>query len=175
MAVKYYERYPNNWGAPNSNYPQGQGQNKTPGNNDGSYFDATLINDIMGFLQGLLSQANITPNDVIDTAQSSQYIDAMKQLTSGYEFKGYIEWDGAAWQLTESSGTIGLSGASTATVPVIQRVSGDPLSAVDMFAQVVATSDKSVVVDYDTQKDKIGLRLSTGPATGDRINFIKYS
>lgn len=50
---------------------------------DGTYLEKDWANDWGGFFQRMLSQAGIAPNGVVDTAQSSQYYDALISIIGG--------------------------------------------------------------------------------------------
>ena len=106
MANIYANQQPDNWGTPTPNYPQGVPQDEAPGVS-GTYWDANIIKDMMGFFQGLLAQAGVTPNNTPDTAVSSQYIDAMKQLAQGTDINTTLVWNGSSWDI--ETGSYGVS------------------------------------------------------------------
>lgn len=61
-----------------SSYPYGQARNITvPGDGTGTPWDAALANDLFGFQQALLSDAGVTPSGSPDTAEVSQYLEAV--------------------------------------------------------------------------------------------------
>ena len=73
--------FPDNSGAPNSNYPYGSARNvTTTGDNTGTPFVASLQNDIIGTQQYLLQEAGIVPSNTSDTAVSSQQFDSMWKI-----------------------------------------------------------------------------------------------
>lgn len=78
MALKRNDRYPGRFLTPTTDHPQGAFKNRTaPGANDGSYLEADWANDWDGFFARLLTVAGATANGSVDTAQSSQYYDAL--------------------------------------------------------------------------------------------------
>ncbi len=67
--------------APDANYLYGSARNDAaPGDLTGTPRVAAEINDIFGFQQALLSNANIVPSGSPDTASNSQYVDAIYAL-----------------------------------------------------------------------------------------------
>lgn len=78
MAINLDDRYPGRAGPKNLAYPQGSFKNRTsPTSKDGTYLEKDWANDWAGFFQALLSNAGMTANGVVDTAQASQYFDAL--------------------------------------------------------------------------------------------------
>lgn len=78
MAIKYYERYPQRWDSPSNDYPQGAFKNLSElGEQDGSYLEQDWLNDYSGFFGALLRNAEMTPNGLVDTAQKSQFYEAL--------------------------------------------------------------------------------------------------
>lgn len=81
MSLVFNEKYPGKTAGATQNYPYGEARNVSgPGNGDGTPWDAALVNDIFGLLQGLLVRAGITPNGRSDTAIDSQYLQALLNL-----------------------------------------------------------------------------------------------
>lgn len=81
MSLVVNEKYPGKTAGATQNYPYGEARNVSgPGNGDGTPWDAALVNDIFGLLQGLLVRANIQPNGQPDTALNSQYLQALLAL-----------------------------------------------------------------------------------------------
>ena len=73
--------FPTRTTAPNADYPYGGAQNVTaPNDGTGTPWIADIINDIFGFQQALLVAAGIAPSGNPDTAQDSQYLDALLQI-----------------------------------------------------------------------------------------------
>ncbi|BAV81065.1 putative tail-fiber protein [Vibrio phage CKB-S1] len=62
-------------------YPFGQAQNITnPGDGTGTPWDQIFINEVWGLFAALLTEAGVTPNGNPETAQASQYLDAIVSL-----------------------------------------------------------------------------------------------
>lgn len=78
MAIKFNERYPGRSLAPSTRYPQGGFKNRSaPDSKDGTYLEQDWANDISGFLQFLMREAEITANGQVDDAIRSQYAEAL--------------------------------------------------------------------------------------------------
>lgn len=78
MALDLTSRYPGRFGAKTSANPQGKFENETAlGANDKAYLESDWVNDLYGFLGAILNDAGETPNNVIDTGDSSQFFDAL--------------------------------------------------------------------------------------------------
>lgn len=90
MAINLATTYPGRTEAANAAYPQGSFKNRTaPGSLDGTYLEKQWANDIQGFLQALMANSGIVPNDTVDTAVASQYYDAMVSIMGG----GALLWN----------------------------------------------------------------------------------
>lgn len=78
MAINLDERYPGRANPKTLDYPQGSFKNRSsPTAKDGTYLEQDWANDLLGFFQSLLKEAGIAANGVVDTAQASQYYDAL--------------------------------------------------------------------------------------------------
>lgn len=83
MALELHVRYPAQVLLGGADYPFGQARNVTvPGDGTGTPFEADLVNDWLGFLQGLLLAAGINPSFTPDTAIVSQYRDAIRYIAT---------------------------------------------------------------------------------------------
>ncbi|EKT4495766.1 hypothetical protein QEM27_003526 [Pseudomonas putida] len=81
MSLKLNERYPLRFNNPSAQYPQGSFKNRSaPNAKDGSYLEQDWANDKEGFFQRLLVAAGIAPNGLVDTAENSQYFDALAEI-----------------------------------------------------------------------------------------------
>lgn len=81
MALKPSARYPAQTDA-DAAYPQGKARNAgTFQDGTGTPLEKDLINDIWGFQQALLAAADITPSETPDTADTSQYLDAVRVVS----------------------------------------------------------------------------------------------
>lgn len=92
MAINPVTKYAGQIDPSSTEYPFGQAKNVTAvGARDGTPIDADMMNDIWGFLQGMLSDAGITPDGNPDTATDSQYVEAVLYRVlsaAGYSFAG---------------------------------------------------------------------------------------
>lgn len=69
------------WAGPSQNYPTGSFINGTgEGKRNGSYCKAEWANELFGFLGSLISEAQIALDNLPETAQHSQYKDAIKKI-----------------------------------------------------------------------------------------------
>lgn len=83
MAVKRDSRYPGRWTASDADFPLGGPKNRTTTTSqDGSYFNRDFIADYEAFFQRLMTEAGITANETPDTAPTSQFFEAMKNINS---------------------------------------------------------------------------------------------
>src|SRR5690625_1679744 len=81
MAINLDERYPGRANGKTLSYPQGSFKNRTsPTSKDGTYLEQDWANDWAGFFQRMMAVAGISPNGVVDTAESSQYFDALSKV-----------------------------------------------------------------------------------------------
>lgn len=80
MAIKISDEYPYAE-APSADYPGGSFKNDSTGaTGDGTPVDNKWANDMLGFFQALLANAGIVPSGAPDTAQASQYLQALQSL-----------------------------------------------------------------------------------------------
>ena len=175
MAIIVSDKYPGRSNPPSIDYPLGSIKDQSaPGAKDGTPLKADWANDHEGFFQGLLKAANITANGNVDTAESSQYLDALKQViedespvtqfATQAEFDAHTSKDKAASPfvmqpsingnatLTASSNAIAMTGI----VPAIGLDKGDVIQikiaspAYDKLHTVESiTNDGQIVVNYE--------------------------
>lgn len=82
MAIKPSARYPAQTDA-DAAYPQGKARNSgTFQDGTGTPFEKDLVNDIFGFQQALLLAADLTPSESPDTANVSQYLEAVRTVAT---------------------------------------------------------------------------------------------
>lgn len=80
MSIRKDVDYPGRWDAATTEYPMGKPKNRTTSTSkDGSYLEKKWIQDYEAFFGALLNEAGFTPNGTVDTAESSQFFDAMIQ------------------------------------------------------------------------------------------------
>lgn len=81
MALQRDDRYPGRFDNATSDYPQGAFKNRTsPTAKDGSYIERDWANDWAGFFGRLMALASLAPDGTVDTAQASQYYEALRRL-----------------------------------------------------------------------------------------------
>jgi hypothetical protein len=81
MAINPGARYPTQTTLPSPSFPYaGPKDIVSPGDNTGTPWIKEVIEDIWGLQQALLVNAGITPTDVPETADVSQYFDALATL-----------------------------------------------------------------------------------------------
>lgn len=121
MALELDSRYPGRFTPGDADYPQGSFKNRTaPGALDGSYLEKDWANDKEGFFQRLMLVAGISPNGSVDTAQASQYYNALLQIIA----------DNAADTLNAPiasvavAGTVDLTAGAPATSNIVFTGSG---------------------------------------------------
>lgn len=80
MAINLDDRYPGRANPKTLDYPQGSFKNRTsPTSKDGTYLEQDWANDMLGFFQAMMNRAGLSANGNVDTAQASQYLDALIQ------------------------------------------------------------------------------------------------
>lgn len=119
MAVSLKDIYAYITGA-SASYPWGSFKNASaPGALDGTPFEKQWANDVYGFLQALLSKAGLVPSGAPDTAEASQYLQAIQYLIAQSTPVATTIWGfwaaAPAGYLECQGGTIG-DGASGASV-----------------------------------------------------------
>lgn len=83
MAINPEIEFPGKINPSDADYPYGSARNITsPGDGTGTPWLAPLVNDIFGFQQALLSNAGIVPSGNPDKVGDSQYLDALKKITT---------------------------------------------------------------------------------------------
>lgn len=83
MAIIPETQYPGKIAQSTPEYPYGAARNiTTPGDGTGTPWEAALVNDLFGFQQALLSEAAVVPSGTPDSAQDSQYLQALRKLAT---------------------------------------------------------------------------------------------
>ena len=81
------------------NYPDGKAQDVTiPGDNTGTPFLADWLNDLWGWMQALLDDAEIVPDGINESVASSQYLGAVKVVSyaqAKQRVKDTLNWSNA--------------------------------------------------------------------------------
>lgn len=163
MAIRLIDRYPNRADPATTNYPHGQGRNKSdPTADDGTPYEADWFNDAQALMQGMLEAAGITPSGNVDTVPQSDYLDALVQVANG---------------VTE----IDMAGDTDVTLDVHQsrvaalRLTGSLTADVDLV--VPDTARYYLVIDATTGEFEVTLRTQngTGVALRQGSSQIVYS
>jgi hypothetical protein len=81
--------------APSSGYPGGSFRNETTPDvsDDGTPLDNQFGDELLGFLGRLLVKGLITESGALDTAQASDYFDAMAKVMADYSSAGFVYED----------------------------------------------------------------------------------
>jgi hypothetical protein len=83
MAISPRDRYPTKIDTSDPAYNLGKAQNiTTTKDGTGTPWEADLVNDIFGFQQAILKESGLTASGTSDTADSSQYLEGIKKVTS---------------------------------------------------------------------------------------------
>lgn len=164
MALKLNERYPGRFYNPSANYPQGSFKNRsTPTAKDGSYLEKDWANDKEGFFQSLLSKAGVTANGLVDTVQSSQYLDALRLIISG---AGVVV--GLSRNLSALKGAANNSIAFTANDVIVGAASGltYKISALNRDLYVGAVGAGGMDTGASPVSGYVGIYAIYNPTTG---------
>ncbi len=87
-----------------ANYPYGKARNiTTPGDGTGTPWDQIFINELWGYFQATLVEANITPDGNPETVQASQYLNAMRAVNRADTTSA------KAWVNFSGTGTVSIS------------------------------------------------------------------
>lgn len=97
MSIRKDVDYPGRWDAATTEYPMGKPKNRTTSTSkDGSYLEKKWIQDYEAFFGAMLNEAGFTPNGTVDTANSSQFFDALVSTIGRYIITEPInnDWNG---------------------------------------------------------------------------------
>ena len=84
MAIRKDVDYPGRWSAATTEYPMGKPKNRTTSTSkDGSYLEKKWIQDYEAFFGAILNDVGETPNGTVDTAESSQFFNALTSKVNG--------------------------------------------------------------------------------------------
>lgn len=84
MAIRKDVDYPGRWLAATTAYPLGEPKNRTTSTSkDGSYLEKKWIQDYEAFFGAMLNDAGESPNGTVDTAEASQFFDALTSKVNG--------------------------------------------------------------------------------------------
>lgn len=167
MAINPSTRYPGKIIAPNTPYPYGSARNiTTPGDGTGTPWEANLINDMWGMLQGMLQQAQITPSGNPDTATSSQYIEALRAVSSSA-----VKTISANTTLTaKDAGVIFMVGQPAAVISATLPTAASAPGARFTFVATNTTGEGPQVIRGGT--DRIRSRNAFDATNGDTSFYV---
>jgi hypothetical protein len=81
MALDLTDTYDGQVAEGDAGYPYGKAKNvNVEGDGSGTPWEEQIVNDWLGFFQGALVAAGITPSGTPDSATSSQYLQALYRL-----------------------------------------------------------------------------------------------
>ena len=81
MSLNYRDAYPGRIATDDPLYPYGKPRNVSAQNaGDGTPWEASLAQDIIGFLQAILIAGSIAPSGQPDNATTSQYLQALRAI-----------------------------------------------------------------------------------------------
>lgn len=110
MAIRKDVDYPGRWSAATTGYPMGEPKNRTTSTSkDGSYLEKKWIQDYEAFFGALLNAAGVSPNGTVDTAEASQFFDALKSVLLGAS---------QTWQNLLASRSQGVTYTNTTSAPI---------------------------------------------------------
>lgn len=111
MAIRKDVDYPGRWEAATTEYPMGKPKNRTTSTSkDGSYFEKKWFQDYEAFFGAMLNDAGVSPNGTVDTAEASQFFNALTSKVNGetsFSANGYHKMPGGLiiqWGSTSVSG-----------------------------------------------------------------------
>lgn len=145
---------------PSEAYPGGSFKDDSTGaTGDGTPLDSQWANDFLGFFQALLTRVGWAANGAPDTAQASQYFDAMEALMwkpGDYKWCAY-SMQGRRW-LECNGGTIGsaASGASARAHPdtelLFSVLWNEPAYIIRTSLGAASTRGASAAADFAANK-----------------------
>jgi hypothetical protein len=136
-------------------YPQGKARNVTvAGDGTGTPWEEQIVNDWLGFFQGVLAAAGITPSGIPDTATTSDYVDALIYLIKNTTFTEGIRVEGANGLQLAALPTF-TSAQTVVRVQALAAISGLNTDGNSIGGE---TGDARWVFD----KDKLSLRQNNG-------------
>jgi len=117
MAIVPSSKYPGQIDTSDSSaYPQGKAQNvTTAGDGSGTPLEQDWVNDLWGFLQSLLSRANITPSGSPDEVGASDYLDAVDTVATENVYD-VLRFDAAFVNQLTLGTSVALSGGNSSAL-----------------------------------------------------------
>jgi len=104
MAINPESQYPGKIAPSDADYPYGSARNiSAPGDGTGTPWEAAIVNDVLGFQQEMLSQANLVPSGSPEKVNASQYLQALRRLFEGARFSTVADATAATVVLSDES------------------------------------------------------------------------
>ena len=162
MAIKPIDRYPGRVDPADADYPFGKARDVTsPGDGTGTPWQQDIINDVLGMLQALLSEADVEPSGTPDTAQASQYLGAIRSITDWQNDIKFIGYQIGSPFALASGATLDTSTQFTGQGGVVFNADGTKLYAVAATNSAVYQYTLSTPYDLSTATyDSVSLDVS---------------
>lgn len=125
MALILPNRYPGRAGQVSADYPQGAFKNRSaPNVEDGTYMEQDWLNDWAAFFGALLKHSYTSPNGNVDTANASQFYDALAKITVPRGLAGAVAGqDNIRWD--SPTGLYGATRPNVGDSVLISQMYGD--------------------------------------------------
>ncbi|CAH9012918.1 tail fiber protein [Vibrio phage F35 g1] len=156
MAIRKDIEYPGRWLAATAAYPMGEAKNRTTSTSkDGSYLEKKWIQDYEAFFGALLNEAGVSPDGSVDTAESSQFFDALTYKVNGVSGSNYVKLPSGLilqWILVQGSTT-----GNTYSMPIefpnnVYTVSGATnIGALKFGVRILSNSSFTLTTENNTQ------------------------
>ncbi len=185
MAIQIKNTYSGRTDNTDPNWPYGKGRNVVGGvEGTGTPFEADWYNNLEGFLQGLLLEADITPDGDVDNANNSQLVDAVKGLEKSAD--KVITSDGRNVQERLDDLPSEVDAAGTAAT-LIQDHNSNAGAHPELSSFITAEADRAEVAAgsasikadlYDDTTDGISGTLEGEQfqvLSEDNLEYIRYS
>jgi hypothetical protein len=167
MAIAPKDEFPGQTIASDPDYPHGKARNVlVSGDGTGTPWEERITNDIFGFQQALLEAANITPSGDPDTANASQYLEALAIIRAAHLASGFTAGGTIA-------GSPAFSGWPTFVTATITR-SRLGVQLVDASGEIDLGLG-NIVIPWVTVASRTYTLPSTGVAPGDWVLFPNLS
>lgn len=164
MSIRKDVDYPGRWDAATTEYPMGKPKNRTTSTSkDGSYLEKKWIQDYEAFFGALLNEVGVSPNGSVDTAESSQFFDALTSKVNGetsFATNGYqklssgliIQWgvgtaSPSTIEGTENTLPIAFPNAHFVSIPIHQ---GNDTTGTNLVVVSKTTSSVTIKSAYAT-------------------------
>lgn len=174
MAIIPENQYPGKITPSSADYPYGEARNiSAPGDGTGTPWEAALVNDIFGFQQALLSEASVTPSGDPETATTSQYLQALRLLSS-YRYDADTSYDTGQYVITNTAIYLSLVDNNVGNDP--DTDGGTNWEQLPTRADVVSLQTEDTRIDdkYERQ-GRVGITYDTPAAFVHRAGRLIYA